>query len=103
MKKGVFVGLLIGLLILGLGGFYWWQKTNRAWVSQKSGKETYDATKLEFEVKEPTETAKSAREEGVATGGGEVSQEELDQLDQEINQLLEDLNLEEEPNLDFNI
>lgn len=109
MKKGLFVGLIIGLVLLGVGGFYWWQRSNQAWVSQRSEEETTGSAKLEFEVRQSTgatqigEEEKGEGEEIATSSSQEVSQEEIDQLEQEIDQLLNDLNLEEEPDLDFNI
>lgn len=113
-KKGVFIGLLIVLVVLITASIYWWQKNNPAWTNQKSEKEISTPAKLEFEVKRSTTGAQTNQASQAIEAGEtstsvqefseeEISSEEIDQLEQEINQLQNDLNLEEEPEIDFNI
>jgi len=100
MKKGVLVGITIGLLFLGLAGYWWWQNSQtqeRAWFEQGQNQEK--GGRLEFTVKESTQEAEST----ASSEEEPLTDQEIQQLEQEIDQLLDDLNLEEEPELDFNI
>ena len=100
MKKGILIGTIIGLLLIGIGGWWWWQNSQtqeKVWFDQKQGQES--GGRLEFAVKESTQEA----EPTTPSKEEPLSDQEIQQLEQEIDQLLDDLNLEEEPELDFEI
>ena len=104
MKKGILLGVVFALLILG-GGVWWWQKNQG---QEKIGVEEKEVIREEERETGGAQLKFSVQERGEAesTGSGEerpLTDQEIQQLEQEIDQLLNDLNLEEEPELDFNL